>query len=187
MDQPLSFTAWAALGAVSLASVGALFGAVAGAVARAGGQAPGGALGRHVAEAVARALRRPLAPTSAGAVAGAVDGALFLGVVGLLVGLAAGYAGAAPDHRILLVTVAVTGALALLALGFGVLAYSLQRGGGAGLILFSAVGVGGLLGLALAGPAGAGWGLMGGAVVGSVGAFIHGRETRRPSEESDES
>src|SRR5262249_17153545 len=97
----LSFTAWAVLGAISLAPVGALFGAAAGAVARISGHSPGGALGRAAVDFLARARRQEFTPAVTGAIAGAVDGALFLAIVGLVVGLIAGYGGSEPDGRIL--------------------------------------------------------------------------------------
>src|SRR5271163_3037120 len=112
----LSPAAWAAIGAVSLAPVGAMFGAAAGAVARASGRTPGGAPGRAVLNFFARAWRTEFSPPAAGAIAGAADGALFLCCVGVVVGLVAGYGGAKPNGTIILVSAVAALLLALAAL-----------------------------------------------------------------------
>jgi len=185
MDSSLTFTAWAALGAVALAPVGALFGAVAGAVARLGGRSPGGALGRAAVDFLGRAWRTEFSPAVAGAIAGAADGAAFLGVIGVFVGLIAGYSGPEPDGRILLIVVVGAVLLGVSAVAFGLLSHGLQRGGARGLIVFSATGIGGLLGLSLAGAVGAGWGLLGGAIVGGLGMLVHGPERKPPHEDGE--
>jgi hypothetical protein len=186
MDFSLSFAAWAAIGAVGLAPVGALFGAAAGAVARSGGRSPGGALGRAAVDFFGRAWRAEFSPVAAGAIAGGVDGALFLGCIGLVVGLIAGYSGPRPDGRILVIAVVGAFLLALGAVAFGLLSHGLCKGGRRGLLGFAATGIGGLLGLSLAGAAGAGWGLMAGAVVGGVGMLVHGPEEAAAPLEDEE-
>jgi hypothetical protein len=187
METSLSFTAWAAIGAVTLAPLGALFGAAAGAVARSNGRAPGGAPGRAAVAFFSRARRKDFSPAVTGAIAGGVDGALFLGVVGLVVGLIAGYSGPEPDARILLIVVVSVFLLALAAGAFALLSHCLQRGGRRGLLGFAATGIGGLLGLSLAGGVGAGWGLLAGAVVGGLGMLVHGPEDEKQAEEDNRS
>jgi hypothetical protein len=173
MDHPNTFTAWAALGLACLAPTGALFGGVAGAIARAAGHSPGCPLGRAAARRVARLSEKELSPALEGAIVGAVDGTFFLGVVGILVGLVAGYGGSSPNLTIVLIAGIALAVLAVAAVAFGLVALGLVRGGLRGLVLFCCTGIGALLGLGLSGELGAIWGLVGGGMVGLLGAALH--------------
>src|SRR5262249_37052480 len=90
MDANLSPAAWALIGALAFAPVGAVFGALAGAFARRNGHFPGSPAGRAAAQALARLREGELSQTAHGALVGGTDGALFLGLVGAGVGLLAG-------------------------------------------------------------------------------------------------
>ena len=143
MDDSVALFCWAVGGGVFLGVVGALFGGLAGFMARLYGRSPGGLLGWRVLRAIERVLRHEIAPVPAGVLIGAIDGATFLGAIGVLLGLLAGKTDLLPPTAILAIYLGI-GALAALAAAFGATAYMFARGG---IQLFSAVCVGGILGI----------------------------------------
>src|SRR5262249_13051311 len=114
------------VGALLFAVIGALFGAVTGAMTRMDGRAAGGRLGQIVARELARRSEHEYSDVALGAVVGAADGALFLGIIRFLVGRVLAARDPAPPWRILRQLGAGLGALAVAAVGFGMLAYFLQ-------------------------------------------------------------
>jgi hypothetical protein len=171
----LNYVSWMVLGWLCLAPIGAAFGAAAGALAWQQGHATGSPWARAAADRLAHWRGVEFSPTGRGTVIGTVDGFLFLGVIGSLVGLLAGYGDAVPAPKLLLAAAAGAGLLALTAALLGWLAHRLIHGRGGGSVFLVTGGVGALLGLALAGLGGAGYGLLAGSVVGLV-AFGRGQE-----------
>jgi hypothetical protein len=170
MDQTASPAFWAAIGAVSLGCLGALFGGLAGALARASGYAAGGVFGHAAAEALQRVARKELSPVLLGAVVGAADGALFLGLVGAALGVLASRVSLPAGAGTLPAVVFGVALLALGAVFFGGLAYGLLRAGMRSLPVLAGLAVGGVVGADLGAGPGALLGLMIGSLLGLLAA-----------------
>jgi len=172
METSLPFTAWALIGAASLAPIGAVFGGIAGALARKAGRAPGGKYGRTVARAVTRLRDRKLSAMWIGAIVGGVDGALFLAVVGAVVGLFAGYSGVAPGFTVLLYAVGAIALLAATAVVLGAFAHGFIWAGTRGIAVLFLMTAGGVAGTALRIDYGLWIGILAGAAVGLLCVLI---------------
>jgi len=180
MDDRFVLFCWAVGGGVFLGVVGALFGGLAGLMARLHDRSPGGFLGWRVLRAVESVLHREISPVPAGVLVGAVDGAAFLGTVGVLLGLLAAKTDLLPPTALLAIFLGI-GMIAALAAAFGGTAYLFARGG---IRLFSAVCVGGVLGICTGMEIADSEGVMVGAPLGLLLGFVIGwitfsREPRR--------
>lgn len=179
MHPELTPAAWALIGALGFAPIGALFGAIAGALARTGGHVPGGPAARAAVRAATRLKDRELSATAAGAIGGAADGALFVGILGAAAGLFAGFNSGGPDLGILFVAVGGLALLVGMAVVFGVLGHWLSHQGSRGIALLFLTCAGGVVGHSLALAPGAFLGGVIGAGIGLLGWVFPERTSER--------
>jgi hypothetical protein len=159
-------TAWALIGALGFATLGALFGAVVRVAACRSGTASGGRVGRAAVLALERLAERSFSPVARSALGGAADGAAFLGTLGAGIGLAAGSGRLGPGLEVLFVVFAAVALLLVSALLLNALGHWLRRTGSNGVAVVFLAGVGVFVGHCLDVPYGKLSGLLAGIGVG---------------------